>query len=224
VLIPSPTSTEVQGVRKVGKTIKAPIFLCVCVTYSTFDDYYCSDMKLTGSSESVGPPGTVKSSQLPVRLAGRFRESPSVALAMKPRFGPNCGLMLPVDLVYTGAAQNRIMFFGCEYLACEALLKVLTRDYYRSRSADASRQWDRGKGVTRAPCGRQQGNSFLGRTGQGVEHDVPNEMRACMQFVCARTVLEVLNAVFGVGLLPWRADAHRSSPAPLEQALYKDRE
>jgi len=33
MLIPSPTSGEVQGARKVAKTIKAPILLCV--THST---------------------------------------------------------------------------------------------------------------------------------------------------------------------------------------------
>ena len=41
-----------------------------------------------------------------------------------------------------------------------------------------------------------------------VEHDVPKEVRARMQFVFARTVREVLDAAFGVGALPWRADAH----------------
>ena len=33
MLIPAPTSSEVQGVRKAAKTIKAPILLCV--THST---------------------------------------------------------------------------------------------------------------------------------------------------------------------------------------------
>ena len=41
-----------------------------------------------------------------------------------------------------------------------------------------------------------------------VEHDVPKEVRARMQFVFARTVREVLDAAFGDGTLPWRADAH----------------
>ena len=41
-----------------------------------------------------------------------------------------------------------------------------------------------------------------------VEHDVPKEVRARMQFVFARTVREVLDAAFGVGTLSWRADAH----------------
>ena len=57
-----------------------------------------------------------------------------------------------------------------------------------------------------------------------VEHDVPKEVRARMQFVFARTVREVLDAVLGVGSLPWRADAHRSSSARRAQALNKDRE
>ncbi|KAH9039672.1 Lon protease C-terminal proteolytic domain-containing protein, partial [Lactarius pseudohatsudake] len=37
-----------------------------------------------------------------------------------------------------------------------------------------------------------------------VEHDVPKEVRARMQFVFARTVREVLDAAFGEGALPWR--------------------
>ncbi|KAH9044893.1 ATP-dependent protease La [Lactarius deliciosus] len=37
-----------------------------------------------------------------------------------------------------------------------------------------------------------------------VEHDVPKEVRARMQFVFARTVHEVLDAAFGEGALPWR--------------------
>ncbi|KAH9177276.1 Lon protease C-terminal proteolytic domain-containing protein [Lactarius sanguifluus] len=37
-----------------------------------------------------------------------------------------------------------------------------------------------------------------------VEHDVPKEVRARMQFVFARTVREVLDAAFGEGTLPWR--------------------
>ncbi|KAH9177271.1 Lon protease C-terminal proteolytic domain-containing protein [Lactarius sanguifluus] len=37
-----------------------------------------------------------------------------------------------------------------------------------------------------------------------VEHDVPKEVRARMQFVFARTVREVLDAAFGDGTLPWR--------------------
>ncbi|KAH8987330.1 ATP-dependent protease La [Lactarius akahatsu] len=36
-----------------------------------------------------------------------------------------------------------------------------------------------------------------------VEHDVPKEVRARMQFVFARTVREVLDAAFGEGTLPW---------------------
>ncbi len=41
-----------------------------------------------------------------------------------------------------------------------------------------------------------------------VEHDVPKEVRARIQFVFARTVREVLDAAFGPGSLPWHADAH----------------
>ena len=41
-----------------------------------------------------------------------------------------------------------------------------------------------------------------------VDYDVPKEVRARMQFEFARTVREVLDAAFGVGTLPWRADAH----------------
>ncbi|KAH9056835.1 ATP-dependent protease La [Lactarius vividus] len=37
-----------------------------------------------------------------------------------------------------------------------------------------------------------------------VEHDVPKEVRARMQFVFARTVREVLDAAFGEGTLAWR--------------------
>ncbi|KAI9459929.1 ATP-dependent protease La [Lactarius psammicola] len=37
-----------------------------------------------------------------------------------------------------------------------------------------------------------------------VEHDVPKEVRARMQFVFARTVREALDAAFGEGTLPWR--------------------
>ncbi|KAI9435500.1 hypothetical protein H4582DRAFT_2079605 [Lactarius indigo] len=37
-----------------------------------------------------------------------------------------------------------------------------------------------------------------------VEHDVPKEVRARMQFVSARTMREVLDAAFGEGALPWR--------------------
>ena len=37
-----------------------------------------------------------------------------------------------------------------------------------------------------------------------VEHDVPKEVRARMQFVFARTVREALDAAFGEGALPWR--------------------
>jgi len=52
-----------------------------------------------------------------------------------------------------------------------------------------------------------------------VEHDVPKEVRARMQVVFARTVREVLDAAFGVGALPWGADAHH----PLvENRLYKN--
>ncbi|KAI0270715.1 Lon protease C-terminal proteolytic domain-containing protein [Gloeopeniophorella convolvens] len=40
-----------------------------------------------------------------------------------------------------------------------------------------------------------------------VAHDVPAEVRARMQFVFARTVREALEAAFGPGALPWRADA-----------------
>ena len=57
-----------------------------------------------------------------------------------------------------------------------------------------------------------------------VEYDVPKEVRARMQFVFARTVREVLDAAFGVGTLPWRVDAQRSSSARREQALDRDRE
>ncbi|KAH9022788.1 ATP-dependent protease La [Lactarius pseudohatsudake] len=39
---------------------------------------------------------------------------------------------------------------------------------------------------------------------EDVEHDVPKEVRARMQFVFARTVREVLDAAFGEGALPWR--------------------
>ncbi|KAF8262462.1 Lon protease C-terminal proteolytic domain-containing protein [Lactarius quietus] len=38
-----------------------------------------------------------------------------------------------------------------------------------------------------------------------VEHDVPKEVRARMQFVFARTVREALDAAFGEGTLPWRS-------------------
>ncbi|KAI0298983.1 Lon protease C-terminal proteolytic domain-containing protein [Multifurca ochricompacta] len=38
-----------------------------------------------------------------------------------------------------------------------------------------------------------------------VEHDVPKEVRARMQFVFARTVREALDAAFGSGTLSWRA-------------------
>lgn len=37
-----------------------------------------------------------------------------------------------------------------------------------------------------------------------VEHDVPPEVRAEMQFVFARTMDEVLEAAFGKGVLSWR--------------------
>jgi len=40
-----------------------------------------------------------------------------------------------------------------------------------------------------------------------VEHDVPKEVRARTQFVFVRTVREALDAAFGAGVLPWRADA-----------------
>lgn len=40
-----------------------------------------------------------------------------------------------------------------------------------------------------------------------VEHDVPKEVRARMQFVFARTVREALDAAFGEGTLPWRTRA-----------------
>jgi hypothetical protein len=129
---------------------------------NSFDAYYSSDMKPTGSSEHREQGRHRWGSQLPVRLAGRFRELPSVALAMKLIFGGNGRHMLPVDLVYTGAAPSWILLSSCEHFAYEALLKVLTRDYCRLRSADASRQWDQGKGVTRASCDRQQGDSALG--------------------------------------------------------------
>ncbi|KAI0651283.1 ATP-dependent protease La [Trametes meyenii] len=39
-----------------------------------------------------------------------------------------------------------------------------------------------------------------------VEHDVPPEVRAAMQFVFARTMEEVLDAAFGKGVLTWRRD------------------
>jgi len=41
-----------------------------------------------------------------------------------------------------------------------------------------------------------------------VEHDVPKEVRARIQFVFARTVREALDAAFGAGALPWRACVH----------------
>jgi ATP-dependent Lon protease len=41
-----------------------------------------------------------------------------------------------------------------------------------------------------------------------VEHDVPKEVRVRTQFVFAGTVREMLDAAFGVGSLPWHADAH----------------
>jgi ATP-dependent Lon protease len=41
-----------------------------------------------------------------------------------------------------------------------------------------------------------------------VEHDVPKEVCIHMQFVVVGTVCEVLDAAFGVGTLPWHADAH----------------
>jgi len=41
-----------------------------------------------------------------------------------------------------------------------------------------------------------------------VRHEVPREVWARMQFVFARMVRKVLDAAFGVGTLPWRADAH----------------
>ena len=85
---------------------------------NSFDIYYSSHMKLTGSSDHWEQGRHRLGSQLSVRLAGRVRESPSVALAMKLRFGANGGLMLPVDLVYTGAAQSWILFSSCECLAC----------------------------------------------------------------------------------------------------------
>jgi ATP-dependent Lon protease len=43
-----------------------------------------------------------------------------------------------------------------------------------------------------------------------VEHDVPKDVRARIQFVFARTVREALDAAFGPGTLPWRADAASS--------------
>jgi ATP-dependent Lon protease len=39
-----------------------------------------------------------------------------------------------------------------------------------------------------------------------VEHDVPKEVRARMQFVFVRTVREALDAAFSAGTLPWRTD------------------
>ena len=39
-----------------------------------------------------------------------------------------------------------------------------------------------------------------------VEHDVPLEVRASMQFVFVRTVEEALEAAFGKGVLNWRGD------------------
>ena len=49
-----------------------------------------------------------------MRLAGRFRESPSAAFAMKLRFGANGGHMLPW-FTSTGAAQSWILspYFEC---------------------------------------------------------------------------------------------------------------
>lgn len=39
-----------------------------------------------------------------------------------------------------------------------------------------------------------------------VEHDVPLEVRAEMQFVFVRTMEEVLEAAFGKGVLNWRGN------------------
>jgi ATP-dependent Lon protease len=52
-----------------------------------------------------------------------------------------------------------------------------------------------------------------------VEHDVPKDVRARMQFVFARTVCEALDAAFGAGTLPWRADAQASQHSLVESRL-----
>ena len=44
-----------------------------------------------------------------------------------------------------------------------------------------------------------------------VEHDVPLEVRAEMQFVFVRTMEEVLEAAFGKGVLNWRGNMVVSS-------------
>ena len=75
MLIPSPTSSEVQRARKEAKTIKTPILLCV--THSTLAIARQPHRHVT--DRLVRPPGMGGhrwDNQLTARLADRFSESP----------------------------------------------------------------------------------------------------------------------------------------------------
>ena len=82
---------------------------------NSFDAYYSSDMKPTGSSDPRKQGRHHWGSQLPVCSAGHLRESPSVAFAIMLRVGATGGHMLPVDL-----------FSYCECLAHVFLHQDLT--------------------------------------------------------------------------------------------------
>jgi hypothetical protein len=99
MLIPSPTSGDVQGARKVAKTIKAPILLCA--THLTLTQpSILTDVKRTGSSDHREQGRHRWGSQSLARLVGRFSESLSAVFVTKLRSGATGGHMLPVGPAY----------------------------------------------------------------------------------------------------------------------------